>query len=62
MAAVSDKQVIKALKKIKEPASGKNIVGLGMVDGLIVRDGNVGFSIEVDPAVGEKMEPLRKFL
>ncbi len=31
-----------------------------MISGLIVKDGNVGFVIEVDPAVGGKMEPLRK--
>ncbi|MHA1536409.1 MAG: iron-sulfur cluster carrier protein ApbC [Alphaproteobacteria bacterium] len=60
MAAVSEKQVIKALKKIREPASGKDIVALGMVDGLVVREGNVGFSIVVDPAQGAALEPLRK--
>ncbi len=60
MAVVSDKQVIKALKKVKEPTSGKDIVGLGMVDGLVVRDGNVGFSIEVDPQRGSQLEPMRK--
>ena len=60
MASVSDRQVIKALKKVKEPTSGKNIVGLGMIDGLVVRDGNVGFSIEVDPQRGTELEPMRK--
>ncbi len=60
MTVVSDKQVLKALKKIKDPASGKDIVRLGMVDGLVVRDGNVGFSIEVDPERGSELEPMRK--
>ena len=60
MAAVSEKQVIKALKKVREPGSGKDIVGLGMVDGLVVRNGNVGFSIEVDPQRGPELEPMRK--
>jgi ATP-binding protein involved in chromosome partitioning len=31
-----------------------------MVSGLIVKDGNVGFAIEVDPRQGAAMEPLRK--
>jgi ATP-binding protein involved in chromosome partitioning len=31
-----------------------------MVSGLVVKDGNVGFSIEVDPERGPKLEPLRQ--
>jgi ATP-binding protein involved in chromosome partitioning len=31
-----------------------------MVSGLVVKDGNVGFVIEVDPRDGTKMEPVRK--
>jgi ATP-binding protein involved in chromosome partitioning len=33
---------------------------LGMVSGLVIRDGNVGFSIEVSPEKGPHMEPVRK--
>jgi ATP-binding protein involved in chromosome partitioning len=31
-----------------------------MVSGLVVKDGNVGFAIEVDPRKGAQMGPLRK--
>ena len=31
-----------------------------MVSGVVNRDGNIGFSIEVDAERGPKMEPLRK--
>ena len=31
-----------------------------MIEGLVVKDGNVGFAIEVDPARGREAEPLRK--
>jgi ATP-binding protein involved in chromosome partitioning len=31
-----------------------------MISGLVVRDGHVGFSIEVDPRRGATLEPLRK--
>ena len=31
-----------------------------MVSGLVVRQGNVGFSIEVDPQRGSALEPMRK--
>ena len=60
MSNVTEKQIVAALKTIIEPAKQRDIVSLDMVSGLVVKDGNVGFTIEVDPAVGNKMEPLRK--
>lgn len=60
MAQVTEADVLDRLKRIVEPDSGKDIVALGMVSGLLVKDGNVGFSIEVDPEKGPALEPLRK--
>ena len=60
MSAISEATVLAALKAVKDPARGEDIVSLGMVSGLIVKDGNVGFAIEVDPRQGAAMEPLRK--
>ena len=60
MAAVTENEVLEALKGVADPDRGSDIVSLGMVSGLVVKDGNVGFSIEVDPERGPKLEPLRK--
>ncbi|HEY9539944.1 MAG TPA: iron-sulfur cluster carrier protein ApbC [Kiloniellaceae bacterium] len=60
MSMISEATVLDALKAVKDPAKGRDIVSLGMVSGLIVKDGNVGFAIEVDPRQGAAMEPLRK--
>lgn len=60
MSVISEAAVLDALKAVKDPAKGRDIVSLGMVSGLIVKDGNVGFAIEVDPRQGAAMEPLRK--
>ena len=60
MAAVTEEQVLEALKGVSDPDQGADIVSLGMVSGLVVKDGNVGFSIEVDPELGPQLEPLRK--
>ena len=60
MSQVTEEQVLEALKGVQEPERGADIVSLGMVSGLIVKDGNVGFAIEVDPRKGAEMEPLRK--
>jgi ATP-binding protein involved in chromosome partitioning len=60
MSGISEATVLEALKAIKDPGKGQDIVSLGMISGLIVKDGNVGFAIEVDPRQGAAMEPLRK--
>jgi ATP-binding protein involved in chromosome partitioning len=60
MARVSEQDVLEALKAIADPDRGQDIVDLGMISGLVVKDGNVGFAIEVDPQQGVEMEPLRK--
>ena len=60
MAAVTENEVLEALKGVADPDKGSDIVSLGMVSGLVVKDGNVGFSIEVEPERGPKLEPLRK--
>ncbi len=60
MGQVTEQQILDALKVVVEPDSKQDIVALGMVSGLVVKDGNVGFAIEVDPRKGAQMEPLRK--
>ncbi|HXC91391.1 MAG TPA: Mrp/NBP35 family ATP-binding protein [Stellaceae bacterium] len=57
---VSEKQVLDALSKVADPDRGADIVALGMVSGVAIRDGNVAFSIEVEPERGARLEPLRK--
>ncbi len=60
MNKITEQQVLEALGKVIEPGLGKDIVTLGMVSGVIVKDGNVGFTIKVDPAKGARMDPLRQ--
>ena len=60
MSGVTEAQVLEALKTVIEPRRGQDIVALKMVGGVVVREGNVGFAIEVDPREGQGLEPLRK--
>lgn len=60
MTGVTEQQIIEALRNVRDPDRGADIVSLGMVRGMVVRNGNVGFTIEVDPKRGPTMEPLRK--
>src|SRR4051794_10349031 len=58
--AVTEQQILDALRQVRDPERGGDIVSLGMIWGLVVRDGNVGFAIEVEPERGPRLEPLRK--
>jgi ATP-binding protein involved in chromosome partitioning len=60
MAAITEKQILDALSTVPDPERGADIVSLGMVSGMAIRDGNVAFSIEVEPERGPRLEPLRK--
>lgn len=60
MAEVSQEDVHAALRTVIDPVSGEDIVSNGMVSGLVVKERNIGFVIEIDPADAERMEPLRK--
>jgi ATP-binding protein involved in chromosome partitioning len=59
MAAVTEAQIRDALRAIPAPDGAGDIVARGMITGLVLKNGNVGFSIEVDPREGAKLEPLR---
>ena len=60
MAGVTEQEILDALAKVTEPGSGKDIVSAGLVKGLQIKDGHIGFSIEVDPKQGAELEPMRK--
>ena len=60
MASVTKEQVLTALADVLDPDSGQNVIAGGLISGVVVRDGNVGFALEVDPAQGAAKEPLRK--
>ena len=60
MTEVTEADVLDRLKTIKDLDGAVDIVSQGMVSGVVVRNGNVGFSIEVTPELGPRMEPVRK--
>lgn len=61
MGRVSQKDIMDVLRKIQDPERGSDIVSLNMVSGLQVTSaGEVLFMIEVDPARGPYLEPLRQ--
>lgn len=60
MASVTRDDIAAALSTVLDEDSGKDVVSAGLIHGLVVREGHIGFSLEVDPAKGAAKEPLRK--
>ncbi len=59
MTATRD-DVLKALDQVVDPVSGRTVVQQDMIQGLVVKDGHVGFVLEVSPDRAPQSEPLRK--
>src|SRR3979409_2553371 len=60
MSAVTQDCVMAALREVIDPDRKQWLVSLGMISGVQLREGHVGFAIEVDPQRGPKLEPLRR--
>ncbi len=60
MAEISELAVRKVLETVIDPATGKSVVALGMVGGVATRGGHVAITLDVDPARGTALEPLRQ--
>src|SRR5215469_15751103 len=58
--AVSKDQVIAQLRRVKGPDMAGNIVDLGLVSEIVVRDGRVSFGITVPAQRARELEALRQ--
>ena len=60
MASVSEEAVREALAGVTDPGGAGGLPVLAAVSGVVIKDGNIGFALEVDPARGPQLEGLRK--
>ncbi len=60
MSEIKHEQLLNVLKTIHHPNKGVDIVSLGMVQGLVIKNGDVAFSLNINPAEAEMMEQIRK--
>ena len=58
--SVTNEAVLAALGRVRDPATGKDIVAAGLVDGLTVRDGLVQFGLRTAREHAAAMEPVRR--
>ncbi|MEQ1864044.1 MAG: iron-sulfur cluster carrier protein ApbC [Micropepsaceae bacterium] len=59
MQSLTTEDVLTALKGVVDPENNRDVVSLGLIQGLSVKDGHVSFALEVAPADGRAKEPLR---
>ena len=52
--------ILDALKEIEDPSQSKDIVSLGLVNSITIKDSNVAVTLEVPVHRGASMEPVRK--
>ena len=60
MGDVTKEQILEQLRRVKGPELKEDIVALGLVSDIVIRDGKVYFSISIDPAQAEELEPMRQ--
>jgi len=60
MPELSSEEILVALRGIIDPRNGKELVESEAIVGVVIKDGNVAFSINIDPTQSEIMEPVRK--
>jgi ATP-binding protein involved in chromosome partitioning len=60
MPVPTEDEIRNALRSVRDPASGKNVLEAGLIEGLSLRNNHVSFAVEVPPERGAASEPLRK--
>src|SRR3954451_9395220 len=56
----SKDQVVERLRRVKGPDMQSNIVDLGLVSEILLKDGRISFSITVPAERAAELEPLRQ--
>ena len=58
--SLSKDQVVERLRRVKGPDMQSNIVDLGLVSEILLKDGRISFSVTVPAERAEELEPLRQ--
>ena len=58
--SLSKEQILERLRQVKGPDLQGNIVDLGLVSEILLKDGRVSFSITVPPQRASELDPLRQ--
>jgi len=60
MTNINEDLILEALKEIEDPSQSKDIVSLGLINNITIKDSNVAITLQVPVHRGASMEPIRK--
>ena len=60
MTNITEDFILQILKEVEDPSQSKDIVSLGLISNITVKDTNVAVTMEVPVHRGASMEPIRK--
>lgn len=49
MPAITDEDIRRILAQVTDPLSGQDVISAGLISSMVVRDGNIGFLITIEP-------------
>lgn len=58
--SITEEDVLKTLSSVTISGTSHDLVATGLVSGVVVKNGHIGFSLEVDPKKVEKSEPIKQ--
>ena len=58
-AKLNERKISDTLRNVNAEGKSVNIVDAGQVSGIVIKDGHVGFTIEIDPADKDRADGLR---
>lgn len=56
---ITQEDVLKALTSVSLDGEEIDLVACGQISGIIIKEGHIGFSLEIDPAKAEEATPLK---
>ena len=56
---LNERKITEALAAVQMPGSDRSIIDAGAVSGIVIKDGHIGFTIEIDPKDKDKADTLR---
>ena len=60
MTNITEDFILQILKEVEDPSQSKDIVSLGLISNITIKDTNVAVTMEVPVHRGASMEPIRK--
>jgi len=60
MTNITEDLILQTLKEVEDPSQSKDIVSLGLISNITIKDTNVAVTLEVPIHRGAAMEPIRK--